>query len=106
MKNNLKKYSSKNILSRVWHGLKLAWNLPSLPDSVSKFQSYPLVRILRVIGGVSIVLFLSPYSSGLLENYLLYWIIFYLAMLQFLYIFIISIIKIFYIVYLWKNKKL
>ena len=27
-------------------------------------------------------------------------------MLQFLYIFIISIIKIFYIVYLWKNKKL
>ncbi len=91
--------NEKSVLYRIWHGLKLAWNLPSLPNSVYKFHNYPLVRILRVKGGVSIVLFLSPYSSGWLENYLLYWIIFSLAMLQFVYIFIISIIKIFYIVY-------
>lgn len=97
---------NKSILNRIWCAIKLGWKLPNLPVSVSKFHNYPLVRIFRLMGGVSIVLFLSPYSSGWLENYLLYWIIFSLAMLQFLYIFIISIVKIFYIFYLWKNKKL
>lgn len=38
--------------------------------------------------------------------YLIKWIIFVLAMIQFLYIAVISFIKIGYIVYLWKNKKL
>jgi hypothetical protein len=95
---------NKNVLSRIWKGMKVAWMLPSLPESVNRFHNYPIIRIFRVIGGISIILFLS--SPNWIGNSYLYWIIFTLAMLHFLYIAIISIIKIYYIVYLWKNKKL
>lgn len=104
---NLKimKKQKKTLFQRFIYGVKLAWNLPSLPTSVDKFNNYPLIRIFRVIRGISILLFLS--SPGWINNsFYLKWIIFVLAMIQFLYIAVISIIKIGYIVYLWKNKKL
>ena len=104
MKNLFKPNTNKTILSRIWLGLKLSWSLPSLPVSVNEFHNYPIVRILRVIGGISIILFLS--SPNWIGDSYLYWIIFVFAMLQFLYIICISFIKIGYIVYLWKNKKL
>ena len=104
MKNLFKTNTNKTILSRIWLGLKLSWSLPSLPVSVNQFHNYPIVRILRVIGGISIILFLS--SPNWIGDSYLYWIIFVFAMLQFLYIICISFIKIGYIVYLWKNKKL
>lgn len=94
----------KSISNRIWLGIKLAWNLPSLPESINNFHNKPGMRIFRVIGGVSIILFLS--SPNWLNNSNLYWIVFLLAMLHFTYIFIISLIKIYYIIYLWKNKKL
>ena len=96
--------NNKSISSRIWKGIKLGWNLPSLPESVSKFHNHPLVRILRVIGGISIILFLS--SPKWIGNSYLYWIIFTLAMMHFLYITSISFIKIYYIIHLWRNKKL
>lgn len=95
---------NKTILQRIWLGLKLAWKLPSLPSQMDRFHNYPLIRIFRVIGGISIILFLS--SSSWIENFYFYWVVFSLAMLQFIYITVISIIKIGYIIYLWKNKKL
>ena len=94
----------KTKMQSLINGVKVAWNLPSLPVSVNSFHNYPLVRIFRVIGGISIILFLS--SPNWIGDSYLYWIIFTLAMLHFTYILIISIIKICYIVYLWKNKKL
>jgi len=99
MKNN-----QKTFFKRILIGLKYGWNLPSLPISVNNFHNYPLVRIFRVIGGISIILFLSS-PSWIGDSYL-YWIIFILAMLHFLYIMGISFIKICYIVYLWREKKL
>lgn len=101
-KNNMKK--QKTFFQRFIYGVKLSWNLPSLPTSVNKFHNYPLIRIFRVIGGISILLFLS--SPSWIDNSYIKWIIFVLAMIQFLYIAVISFIKIGYIVYLWKNKKL
>ena len=92
----------KTLFQRFIYGLKLAWNLPSLPTSVDKFHNYPLIRIFRVIGGISILLS----SPGWINNSYIKWIIFVLAMIQFIYIAVISFIKIGYIVYLWKNKKL
>jgi hypothetical protein len=94
----------KTKLQRFLFGIKISWSLPSLPVSVNNFHNYPLIRIFRVIGGISIILFLS--SPNWIGNSYLYWIIFMLAMLHFLYILTISIIKICYIIYLWKNKKL
>lgn len=97
----------KTKLQRFLYGIKLGIKLSLLPKSVENFHNYPLVRIFRVIGGISIILFLySPEWIGNLENSYIYWIIFILAMLHFLYILIISSIKICYLIYLWKNKKL
>lgn len=97
----------KIIFQSVIYGVKLAWNLPSLPTSVDKIHNYPLIRIFRVIGGISILLFLYNMSlPGLINNSYINWIILVLAMIQFLYLFVISCIKIYYIVYQWKNKKL
>ena len=92
----------KTILQRIWLGIKLAWNLPSLPVQVEKFHNYHLTRIFRVIGGISIILFLSS-PSWIEKGSYLYWIILILAMLHFIYIFTISLIKIGYIIHLWRN---
>lgn len=97
-------YTMKKFFNDIWIGIKFSFKLPSLPESVNNFHNYPLTRIFRVLGGVSIVIFLA--SPDWIKDHFLYWIIFVLAILQFIYILIISIIKICYIVYLWKNKKL
>ena len=97
--------NDKTILQRIWLGIKLAWNLPSLPVYVEKFHNYPLTRIFRVIGGISIILFLSS-PSWIEKGSYLYWIVLILAMLHFTYILTISLIKLGYIIHLWKNKKL
>ena len=46
-------------------GIKKGWNTPTLPDNILKIQSYPLIRILRFLGGSSFLLILS-------KNYLNY----------------------------------
>ena len=94
----------KKIFKDIWIGIKFSFKLPSLPERVNRFHNYPLVRILRVLGGISILLFLS--SPTWVGNSFLYWTIFVIAMMQFLYILIISVIKILYIIFLWRNKKL
>jgi len=101
----MKNTNKKTIWQRIWLGIKHAWNLPSLPISVERVHNYYLTRIFRVIGGISIVLFLSS-PNWIEKNSYLYWIVLILALLHFLYIFIISIIKMWYITYLWRNNKL
>ena len=96
------KDNKKTILNRIWLGIKLGWKLPSLPASVEKYHNHLITRILRVLGGISILLVLS--KSEFAIKYLFY-IIFPLAFLQFLYIIIINLIKFVYVIYLWKNKK-
>lgn len=58
-------------LQRIWKGIKLGWNTPTLPENILKLQKNPLVRILRVIGGVSTVLVLTK-KSLLFPSFLLY----------------------------------
>jgi len=89
----------KDILIGIKHGVKL----PSLPESVSKFHNHNLTRIFRVLGGLSILLVLS--GSQVIKQSILFYPIYTLAFLQFIYIIIINLIKFFYIIYLWKNKK-
>jgi len=93
----------KKFFKDIWIGIKFSFKLPSLPQTVAKFHNYPLVRIFRVLGGVSILLVLS--KSEFSNKYLFY-IVFPLAFLQFIYIIIINLTKFCYIIYLWINKKL
>lgn len=50
MKNN-----KKTIFQRLLIGLKVGWNAPVLPPKVLNFHNNPLIRIFRVIGGISIL---------------------------------------------------
>jgi len=72
-----------------------------LPKSVHKFHNYPLTRIFRVIGdisiyigGICIITFL--FTKCLLFSYSFNLIILFIALLHFIYNTIISFIKLFY----------
>lgn len=93
----------KKVFKDIWIGIKFAFKLPSLPESVNRFHNNRITRVFRVLGGLSILLVLS--GSEFAKHYLFY-VIFPLAFLQFIYIIIINLIKFIYIVYLWRNKKL
>jgi len=65
------KNEKKTKLQRIWKGLKLGWNLPSLPVSVEKFHNHPIIIIFRVLGGISILLVLSKSEFAINNLYIL-----------------------------------
>ena len=100
-KNNKNK---KTILQRIWLGIKVGWNAPMLPPKVLSFHNHPFTRIFRIIGGISIITFL-------LKKYLLFvypfnYVVLLFALLHFMYIATISIIKLFYGIKVLKSDKL
>lgn len=100
----------KKSLNDIMNGFKHAWNIPSLPDNVLCFHNHIFTRIFRVIGGISIVGFLSGmakhylFSSELLRP--LYYLVLFLALLHFIYIIGIKIIKIIHMIKVWRSGKL
>jgi hypothetical protein len=92
---------NKKILNSVWLGLKKGYQLDTLPSNVRLFLELPLVRILRVIGGLSAMSFLL-HKNGVIAYNLplnLNVVVFILAGVQFTQITLISIIKIVYGIY-------
>nr|YP_010455131.1 hypothetical protein NYK79_mgp17 [Porodaedalea mongolica]UUA03973.1 hypothetical protein [Porodaedalea mongolica]WCF76740.1 hypothetical protein [Porodaedalea mongolica] len=67
-----------------------------LPTSVSNFLTKPYVRIFRVVGGLAILLVLYKNKLGLNLNYYAELMLHLIALLQFLQITIVGIIKIIY----------
>ena len=65
-----------------------------LPPKILSIHNHPFTRIFRVIGGISIVTFLS--KKYLLLVYPLNYFVMCFALLHFMYITIISIMKLFY----------
>ena len=47
------------IFFKLWKGFKVGWNTPILPENVIKFQLHPIIRIFRVLGGISTLYLLS-----------------------------------------------
>jgi len=43
----------KSFIERIWIGIKIGWNTPTLPKEMLEFQMNPLIRILRIVGGIS-----------------------------------------------------
>lgn len=43
------------MFQRFATGLKHGWHTPMLPAKVIAFNNYPLVRIFRVVGGLSVL---------------------------------------------------
>lgn len=68
----------KNLFSRLFIGIKKGVMTPTLPNNILKLQSNPLIRILRVLGGLSILILLGnrklDYSLHIFIIYLLLFI--------------------------------
>jgi hypothetical protein len=95
---------SKHWLKRIFIGFKKGYQTPTLPDHILKITNYPIIRILRFLGGLSFLLILS-------KNYLNYPIIvLYLAMfiatIYTIYHFIISYFKIKHIIKILRSDEL
>ena len=94
----------KTIFQRIFTGLKLGWNTPTLPEKVIKFQGHPLIRVFRVLGGVSTVLILTK-KSLLFPGFFLY-IFLLLTLAFFIYHTVISYYRIIHIYKTLKSDKL
>ncbi len=96
--------NKKTKIQRVWTGIKLGWNTPTLPDNIIKFQLHPLIRILRVLGGISTVLILTK-KSLLFPSFFLY-IFLLLTFMFFIYYTYISYHRIIHMYKTLKSDKL
>ena len=96
--------NKKTIFSRVWAGVKLGWTTPNLPQKVRDFQINPLIRILRVLGGISILYLLSN-KAYIYNEYLLYLAIFFCVSF-FIYHLYISVHRVIFIYRTLKSEKL
>ena len=65
----------KNFFNRIYIDSKKGLLTPTLPENIIKFKSNPLIRILRVLGGLSILVLLgnNKYSYSL-PIYVLYFL--------------------------------
>jgi hypothetical protein len=89
---------------RIIYGLKLGWNTPTLPENILKFQKHPLIRILRVLGGISTILILTK-KSLLFPSFFLY-IFLLLTFAFFIYHIYISYHRIIHMYKVLKSDKL
>lgn len=98
----MKNENKKTLYQRFIIGIKHGWNTPMLPDKVLAFNNYPLVRIFRVIGGLSVLTVLL--KKHLLLFLPLQYLILLIAFLHISYFVIINFMKVFYGMYkLWKG---
>ena len=65
----------KKIIMRFWIGFKKGINTPNLPQEILLFQSKPIIRILRVLGGLSCLSLISHSYIHLQGIYLYFSII-------------------------------
>jgi hypothetical protein len=57
----------KSLTQRLLIGLKKGYNTPTLPVKILEIQKYPLIRILRFLGGISIFSILFILSKNYLN---------------------------------------
>ena len=99
----------KKFLSRTLIGVKKGLFTPNLPPEILEFQKKPLIRIFRVIGGLSFLTILGRgYISFKLSPFLfgLFILLYFIAILFFIYHVYISYHRFKYIKYLFKSGAL
>lgn len=53
----------KNFIKRATAVIKKVYNTPTIPDHIIKFQNLPLIRVLRVLGGISYIFFIGKFIN-------------------------------------------
>ena len=95
-----------NIFKIILTGVSKAISTPTLPENIIKFQSHPLIRLLRVVGGSSIILVLGQVKQIYTIPFLVLCICFFFTLIFTIYHFYISYHRIKHLIYLFKSDKL
>ena len=95
--------ANNNIFKRLFKAVKRAYSIPTLPDNILKIQSYPIIRILRFLGGLSMLVLLSK-SYLNYHSYFIYFFYFF-ALIFTIYHFIITFYRIKHMVSVFKSDK-
>ena len=93
----------KNFLKRFLNAGLRAYSIPTLPDNILKIQSYPIIRILRFLGGFSLLLILSK-SYLNYHPYFLYFLYFF-SLIFTIYLFIVSFYRFKHMLSVFKSDK-
>lgn len=101
--NNNNKLKKSNLLSRLILGINKGWEINTLPSHILQLQMHPLIRIFRVLGGISLLLVLSK-KIFVYNLYILY-IVFLITILYGIYITFINYHRYKHIYKILKDKK-
>ena len=85
---NSNKNIKKNLRSRIFYNIKAGWNIPVLPEHITRLDNNFYIRIFKIIGGISVFIIISGIGSKLNKIYL--YLIFTLSILYILYRLMIS----------------
>ena len=85
---NSNKNIKKNLRSRIFYNIKAGWNIPVLPEHITRLDNNFYIRIFKLIGGISVFIIISGIGSKLNKIYL--YLIFTLSILYILYRLMIS----------------
>ena len=82
MKNLFKKIDTNSI----YLGIKKGYNMPTLPQNIIDFQNKLIIRIIRVLGGLSIILLISKKLNTIFSGNLLTIIYFICCMFMLMFV--------------------
>ena len=80
---NSNKNIKKNLRSRIFYNIKAGWNIPVLPEHITRLDNNFYTRIFKIIGGISVFIIISGIGSNFNKNY--FYIIFAISILFILY---------------------
>jgi hypothetical protein len=76
---------NKGILVRIYTGVKKGLLTPTLPDHIIKLNNNPIIRLFRVVSGISILLILTKGLSVLGDGLLYFCVLVFCTILAFLF---------------------
>lgn len=98
------KTQNKNLFTRIKTGIKKGALTPTLPENILNFQSKPIIRIIRVIGGISCLSLLGKNLISLTGFYI--YIAIFFTLIFWIYHLYIAIIRVKHIKFLIKSNEL
>jgi hypothetical protein len=96
----------KILLNRIYIGFKKGFFKPTLPEKILIFQSNPIIRIFRVLGGLSILILLIHKKYELSFNIFILYLLIAISFLFFMYHVIISFYRVINIIKILKSDEL
>lgn len=96
----------KTLLQRIIIGIKKGWNTPNLPPHILQFHLNPFIRVLRVIGWIATLSYLSGKLNSFPYPKLFVFIAVIIIFINFIYFIYISFMQFKHVIKVWKSDEL